>query len=438
MNFFLRSTLPVIALLILCNNSFGAGFALFEQSVKGLGTAYAGGASTAADANAIFYNPAGLATLSGAQAKAGLNCVFPHAEYTDKGSTHVSGGSLSGGNGGDNVSVDSYIPDLYLAHRLNERFGIGVGLFSPFGLGTEYDRSWVGRYHGVDSELKTMNINPAFGIRIAENLSLGAGLNIQYIEAKLSNAIDFGTIFASIGVPGMAPQANDGFVEFSGHGWSWGYNFGLLYDLSKNARIGLAYRSQIKQTLKGEADFSGAPSQNPTGRFIDTDIEADVDLPDTVTLGLRHDLSDKLSLMADIAWTHWKTFKEMRIKFDNPAENDAVITTEWRNAFRYAAGAVYTPGKWRLRTGAAYDQTPANDPAHITPLIPDSSRIWLALGVGREFKNNLTVDMGYAHIFIKDAEIRKTPDGEDELRGGLSGSYKGGADVVGVEVSWIF
>ncbi len=72
--------------------------------------------------------------------------------------------------------------------------------------------------------------------------------------------VDFGTIGYSLHIPGLLPQANDGFAELEGDSWGIGYNLGLLYEFSKNTRAGIAYRSRIEHTLDGDVDFSKVPA----------------------------------------------------------------------------------------------------------------------------------------------------------------------------------
>jgi long-chain fatty acid transport protein len=427
------------AVLVATGSAAGAGYALLEQSVKGLGTANAGGAAAADDAYAstIFFNPAGLARLTGSHSVGGAHVLFPSARFTNQGSTDLTGQPLSGGSGG-NAGSPLAVPNLYYHRQLNDEVHLGLGVFPPFGLSTQYDATWVGRYHAVKSDLISININPALAWRVTDKLSLGAGVNVQYVEAELSNAIDFGAIFASLGVGGMAPQKNDGFVTFKGDSWSWGYNFGALYQRTENTRAGMAYRSHIAHSLRGEARFSGVPSPNPTGRFLDSGITSDTKVPDNLSVSLWHDLTSEIAVMADITWTNWSRFDELRIRFDNPAEADAVTTQRWRDAFRYAIGTVYTPGVWAFRAGVAYDESPVPDAAHRTPRIPDSDRLWMTGGVGYKISDNISLDLGYAHLFVKDATISKTATGEDRLRGALSGSYRSEVDIASVGIAWKF
>jgi long-chain fatty acid transport protein len=254
----------------------------------------------------------------------------------------------------------------------------------------------------------------------------------------LSNAIDFGTIFSALGMPGMVPQGNDGIVTLKGDNWAGGYNAGILYEFTGDTRAGIAYRSRIKQKLDGDADFSEVPAPNLTGRFLDTGIKADITLPDTLSIGVLHNLFDNVAVMADVTWTNWSMLNEIRIRFDNPQETDAVTTMQWKDTFRYALGMAYKPEPWAFRVGVAYDQTPVPDAARLTPRIPDNDRTWITVGAGYNLSDNVSVNAGYAHLFFRNPEIRKTLTGEDQLLGGLSGSYKGKVDIISIEASFIF
>ena len=76
-----------------------------------------------------------------------------------------------------------------MTHSYNSGLSVGLGLNAPFGLATEYDRDWVGRYHAVESDVKTLNINPSIAYKVDDHLSVGAGVSAQYIDATLSSMV---------------------------------------------------------------------------------------------------------------------------------------------------------------------------------------------------------------------------------------------------------
>lgn len=421
--------------------ALASGFALIEQGVSGLGNAYAGGAAIAQDATTVFFNPAGMTKIP-SQMETAVHIIVPSFKFKNEGSTHMSGAPLLGGNGGDAGTV-KVAPNLYFVKKITDQFAFGIGINSPFGLMTEYDRGWVGRYHAVKSDLMILNVNPSLAYKFNEQFSIGAGLNVSYIKAELTNAVDFGTI--GFGLPGLLPQGNDGFAKLKGDTWGAGWNVGLLYEFTKNTRVGISYRSKVSYTLKGDAEFSGVPASFqmvPALRtlFKNCDIEAKLTTPDSLSVSLFHSFNPQWAVMGDITWTNWSTFDELRIRFENPNQPNSVVTTDWKDVFRFSLGATFIPTKaWTFRFGTAYDQAPTPNERKTTPRIPDNDRFWLACGAGYNFTDNLMVNVGYAHLFIGDTKINKSvANPEDTLRGGLRGTYKGHVDIISAELKWVF
>lgn len=433
--------LIVLSLVVsFSSNSHGAGFALIEQGVSGLGNAYAGGAAQAEDATTMFYNPAGLTRLQKPQFIAAGHVIIPNAKFHNEGSTHVlqqvTGIPLRGGNGGDG-GVIVFVPNLYFSYPFTEKFHFGLGINAPFGLQTEYEKDWVGRYHAIKSRVMTVNVNPTIAYKFTDNLSIGAGLSIQYIEAELTNAVDFGTIGVLRGIPGLLPQMNDGFARLKGDGLSGGFNVGALYEFTKDTRFGVSYRSKIRHKITGKARFSDVPATLSTV-FTDSDASARLVLPDSASFSLYHSFNERFSVMADVTWTGWKSFDELRIKYESGMQ-DTVTSTKWKNSMRYSIGFSYKPiDKLTLKLGFAYDETPVPDKYHRTPRIPDTDRTWIALGAAYKVEERITLDFGYAHLFFKTSYVDKNIAPEDNIRGGLKGYFKGHVDIASLQFTYRF
>jgi long-chain fatty acid transport protein len=384
-----------------------AGFSLIEQSASQMGNAFAGGAAFANDASTVYFNPAGMTRLP-AQLVGAIHYVQPSAKF-DGTATGVLGNPTSGGNGGD-AGQPGLVPNFYITAPLGKGLFAGLGINAPFGLSTEYDDDWKGRYHAIESEVKTININPAIAYRVNRRLSFGAGINLQYIDAKLTQAVDQGSLCAPTqaqlqarGVPGadpalcagLVPQGSDAFAKVEGDNWAGGYNFGVLYEPSDSTRAGFSYRSKIQQQLTGNARFNGTINQfSAFGIFVNTDVTADLNLPQTASLSLWHDYNDRWSVMADVTWTGWDNFDELRIQYDS-FQPDTVVDENWNDVWRYAVGVNYHyNSKWTFRTGVAYDETPIPDARHRTARIPGEDRTWLSLGFGYQLSPSLGVDVG--------------------------------------------
>jgi long-chain fatty acid transport protein len=429
-------------LCALCSGPAGAaGFALIEQSPSQMGNAFAGGAASAEDASTIFYNPAGMTRLPGRQVVLGLHGVRPSAELTNQGSRLNAPltAPLTGSSGGD-AGEWGFVPNLYVSWELTPQWFIGLGINAPFGLKTDYESNWVGRYQGIKSELRDVNINPSIAFKLNDHVSLGAGLNFNYVDADLTKAIDFGTICFGILGPGacagagLTPQNADGGQELKANNWGYGANLGALFQISPDMRIGLAYRSQIRHTLEGDSTLSGVPGPfgaNPT--FQNSSAKADVTLPESVSLSVFQQFNEQWAIMGDVTWTRWSQFDELRVKFANGAA-DNVTPENWDDTFRVSLGITYQLNPaWKIRGGVAYDQTPISDEFR-TVRIPDNDRTWIAIGTSWAFAPNASLDLGYAHLFVSDASINKS----ETASGTVIGNYSNSVDIVSVGVSWRF
>ncbi len=413
-----------------------AGFALIEQSGSGLGNAYAGGAAAIDDASVQFFNPAALTEVAGTQVSMAGHYIMPRGNISGASVTR-SPGNISYTGTIDDAGVNGFVPNFYYARDLNASLKFGLGISVPFGLSTEYDESWIGRYHALKSAVETVNINPALAFKLNDRLSLGAGVSAQYIKAELTSAVDSGSF---LGTPGN--QAVDSYVKVEGDDWSYGLNFGLLYKPVDGMRLGLAFRSSIKQNLQGEATFMrSAPFNTLLGTstvFTNTAASADIDLPASISLSVAHGFTPQIEIMGDITWTQWSNFQELRIDFANPVQADAVTTENWKDTYRYSVGMSYKLNdRIKLRTGLAFDETPVPDAQHRTPRIPDNDRTWLAFGLTHAHSSNLSMDVGYAHLFVKDSTIDNTTEGAP-LQYNLKGNYENSVNILSAQLNYKF
>ncbi len=431
-------------------NVHSAGFAIIEQSVSGLGNAFAGGSAATNDASAMYFNPASMMQLEGNSLNFGLHGISPSVKFTNNGSTTAFNTPSSGGNGGDAGEV-GLVPNFYFVMDMDENTKFGLGINAPFGLATSYEKEWVGRYHAVDSEIQTININPSLAFNMTPSLSFGLGFSLQYINAELSNAIDIGTACVGSEQAGQLPPGtcsglglqpgnvdSDGFAKVSGDSWSLGYNLGFLFAVDQNTNISLAYRSKVKQTLGGDADFTlpqNAQAQPFLTIFADTGVRANVTLPETASFSGTHAINDKWKIMADVTFTKWSRFSELVLEFDNPNKGKTVEENRWKDSMRYSVGLDWIPvSPLTLRTGLAYDEGASQDKVYRSPRVPDSDRTWLAFGLTYRISTHISLDLGYAHLFISNSEIQRTSSTGDTL----IGNYESSVDILSGAFNWTF
>lgn len=431
-------------------------FQLAENSPAGLGNAFAGGAAIAEDASTVWYNPAGLTRLPGSQLVVGGYYIKPSLEFTKTSanrSAALGGGAISGGDGGD-AGEAVFVPNFFYSRQVNDRLNFGVGINVPFGLASDYEDDWVGRYHANRSEIKTVNVNPALAYKVTDQFSVGGGLNYQKLDATLTQAVDYGSIclLAGGGGPppsgcGATPGANDGAARVEADDDAWGFNLGVLWQPTSATRLGTAYRSKMKYGLEGSFDVTApnavaaAVGASPSFGLVDSDLDASVTLPETISLSAYHALSPVWALMADITRTRWSRLPELRIDFDS-SQADSVVTLDLKDVNRYSVGAVYTPGgNWSYRAGLALDKTPTPNEVVRTPRLPDEDRLWVAFGAGYRQSDTLSFDISYVYIKVDDASINKsagTVGNENFLRGSLVGNYEANIQILSGQVNWKF
>lgn len=438
------------ALLAMSGGAAASGFALIEQSASGLGNAYAGGAAGAEDASTIFFNPAGMSRLSGKQIVVAGHAITPSAKFSNQGSVTASPPAgapvaLNGGDGGDAGSL-AFVPNFYYLMDVNSQIKFGLGVNAPFGLKTEYASGWVGRYQALKSEIQTINLNPSLSFKASDMVSLGGGINYQYIKGDLSKAIDFGTICTFAGLSGSTcpatPQLNDGVFKLTGNDWSWGYNLGALFQVNQDTRVGIAYRSKIDHELGGDATYTNVPAAlAPSPSVTNTGVKLNITLPETLSFSVAKQIGQKFSVMADITKTGWSKLQELRVRFANGVA-DNVTPENWKDTYRYSIGATYQYNDmWKSRVGVALDQSPVSD-QYRTPRIPDNDRTWLTFGAGYKVSSSGTIDIGYAHLFVKDSSINKkeviASSLPSTLTESLKGNYKNSVDIFSAQYTHNF
>ena len=383
-----------------------AGFQLTEQNASGLGNAYAGQGASAQDASTIFFNPAGMTKLPGRNAVGALNAIRPSAKFTNNGSTNAPLQPTLGSNGGD-ASELAFVPNAYLSWQLGPQFFAGIGFGAPFGLKTEYDPDFVGRFHAIKSDLKTINVNPSIAYKVNDMFSVGAGINFQHADATLTNAVNYSA--AAFGAGGAAALAaaggpgREGIATVDGDDNGWGYNLGAMIDLNPQTRIGVAYRSAIKYTLEGSVGFSNRPALLGAG-LPDGPVRADVKLPASASVSLFHKVNPKWDVLADVGWTDWSVLKSLDVRRSSGAPL-STMPLNWKDAWRVGVGANYhLDDQWTLRVGVAFDQSPVRA-ADRSPRVPDQDRKWVAVGAQYRVSKQLAVDIGYAHLFVNDSGV---------------------------------
>lgn len=448
-----------------------AAFQLKENSAKGLGRAFAGATSAWGDASVVATNPASMRLLDGRQFQGDLSAISFSADFEKYRGTNANGTPISGGNGGD-AGMIAAVPAMYFYTPINDDMHFGVSLSVPFGFKTEYDQNWVGRYHGVTTDLKAIDLGASFSYDVNPYVSFGASLFVEHLTIEISNALDMGSILnsqvqqnalaqakaagvtnaaqlAAIGgqaaqgaaLQGFYPGSADGFVTIEGDNNAFGYTLGTTLSPNEDTNIAFTYRSKVKHEITGgKANFvvpakvGAALGQPASGLFVPTTGKADLTLPAVFGFSVSHRANDQWTVMADVSRTQWKSsFDQVIVDFDSK-QPDSVLGFHYNDTTFASIGAEYKQSDTlTLRAGLAYDQSPTSY-EHRDVRVPDVTRQWLSLGASWQLSEKTEFTVGYTHLFTNEPAINVTSATSNLLQG----KYEVAGDVLAASINYKF
>jgi long-chain fatty acid transport protein len=422
LRFCYRYTLFPIFLMMsgisITGSAVAAGFALQNQNGAGTGHAYAGAAAVAQDASTIYFNPAGMTYLApGHHVSGAISLLARSLKFKDAGSDPLLIYPL-GDNGGQGGGW-APIPAVYWSVAVTPAIRAGLGISPTFGNSTEWSNTFVGRYQGVFSEITTINANPSIAWRVNDMISLGAGFNVVRFEADLRGMTP---------VTSLLPARVDAQTRVKGDDIGFGYNLGAMLQVTPATRIGLTYRSTIDLKVKGNAEVPG----NKIPAFVS------VELPNTMSAAVSHMVNDRLQLLGDFTWMGWSNIQALSVRSD---VTGSVLSHEplgFKDTYRVGAGTQYQySDTLRLRAGVAWDQSPTRKSTDRTVRLPDSDRVWLALGLNQKIGKKTSIDLGYAHVFFDKAEINR-PTNENPALQIVRGSFNTSVHILSVQLNHQF
>nr|WP_272211112.1 outer membrane protein transport protein [Marinicella sp. W31]MDC2876994.1 outer membrane protein transport protein [Marinicella sp. W31] len=397
------------ATALMAGSALAGSFGLREQSAAGLGQAFAGAAAGQAGLGSTYWNPATMTEFKGLQAEIDLTGIFPYASTTPTTGTSPAliyyGGSGSTGD----IGLDAALPAGYVSFQVNDSIWLGLGVNSPFGLTTKNPTNYAGQVYARTSEVRSYNFTPMAAWKVNDWLTVGAGVEAMYFKTRLTQAMS--------PLPG-APSA-----ELEGDSWAAGYTLGFTLTPMDGTVIGVGYRSAINQNLSGDLTLGASSGPLPAGRY---GIDADMKLPDQLTVGLSQKVTDALTFNAGFEWTNWSVFNTIPVYGNSGPTNGMQLTDlpfEYDDGYYAALGMSYDwTEQFTVRGGLGYEWSPISTRNRDLRL-PDSDRVHASIGGTYNWTNDLSLDFAYEHIF-------SVGDGDVRLVNG-NPHYEPGADFVG-------
>lgn len=399
----LRLTLSLLMTCITAASAFGSGFLIPEQGAKA--SALAGAfAATADDPSAIFYNPAGIAQQRSLAAYAGTTFINFTNEFVGDPNSPVT----SGVEGKYNRHTFN-VPNLYAVMPIGNNITVGVGVFAAFGLRTDWQDPWAGRYVSKDADLKTTSVNPAIAWQTSDGrLAIGGGFEYRRARVILNaNRMALNPFTGRI-----VDVANTRLASDYGDGMGW--NAGILFKPTPRFRIGASYRTDMDIDLEGDAEITQISTGNAQLDAIigsqlppDQKIKTTFPFPSIATVGIAFSPTEKVSLEFDVMRTGWSAFDALAVDFVTTPAASFVREQDWKDSNSYRLGYNHKATEnWDVRLGALYDENP-QPTRHVSPLLPDADRIGVTMGTGWHH-GPFTADWSLLVLHFKDRDTQGT------------------------------
>ncbi|AEW74645.1 long-chain fatty acid transporter FadL [Enterobacter ludwigii] len=415
-----KKTALAVAVAIVSTSAWSAGFQLNEFSSSGLGRAYSGEGAIADDAGNASRNPALIMMFDRPTFSAGAIFVDPGVDISGRSPT---GASLKA----DNIAPTAWVPNLHFVAPINDQFGWGASVTSNYGLATEFNNNYAAGAYGGKTDLETLNLNLSGAYRLDNHWSFGVGFDAVYAKAKIERyAGDLGKVVAGSGalppIPGLAQQvagipADTQIAYLKGDEWGFGWNAGILYEIDKNNRYGLTYRSEVKIDFDGDYKSSLPSAYNQIlGSFglpMGTDGRTtggslSLHLPEMWELSGYNKVAPQWAVHYSLTYTSWSQFQELKATNSN---GDTLFYKDesFRDAYRIALGTTYyMDDNWTFRTGIAFDDSPV--PADKRSIsIPDQDRFWLSAGATYAFNKDASIDAGISYMHGQKVNFKEGP-----------------------------
>ncbi|MFS3509148.1 long-chain fatty acid transporter FadL [Citrobacter braakii] len=400
---FTKSALAV-AVVIISTQAWSAGFQLNEFSSSGLGRAYSGEGAIADDAGNASRNPALIMMFDRPTFSAGAVYIDPDVNISGK--SPYTGRSTDA----DNIAPTAWVPNAHFVMPINEQFGWGASVTSNYGLATEFNDNYIVGEYGGKTDLKTVNLNLSGAYRLNDSWSFGVGFNAVYADAKIERYSGEQTA--------ALPKVSQKIASLKGDEWGYGWNAGILYELDKNNRYGLTYRSEVKIDFDGDYKsgirtqanaLPGAGTAFPWGTTNATvPGSLTLNLPEMWELSGYNRVAPQWAIHYSMAYTSWSQFQELKATGTN---GQTLFYKEegFKDSYRIALGTTYYMDKsWTFRTGIAYDDSPV--PASKRSIsIPDQDRLWLSAGTTYAFNDDASIDVGVSYMHGQKVTVKEGP-----------------------------
>ena len=486
-----KPTVIAFAIGSLLGTSFAQaeGYKLYEQSVSAMGNAYAGRGAQITDASLVYSNPAALGQLQDAQLSSGLNLIQAKTDYRHASAKSANGQPVLGRSSGENSLLEA-VPFVFYSDKLAEKLNYGVGFYVPFGLSSDYDDDWVGRYFADETAVQVIALQGSLSYQVSENWAFGLGVAVNHAEGTLSKFKDHsGLCETGIAINQLYRQDvyNSAYCqshyEVTGSDVAPGFSLGVYGKISDSLSLALVYHTELKFKLEGDstitntpitgANVQGSPNftvlnaklpaiDKNTGKLAVSPLlteasQLDLTTPANLTLSLDHQWLTHWSWQATVSWTGWSSFEHIEI-ISRAAKPSISLSTQLPENLAKAGYIGYIPEYWQdtlsaalgltyqyqpdltIKTGVAFDENPIAN-SHKTARVPTTDRLWWTAGANLRLNSQWTLDLAYGYMWMQSLAMNEREYNANDValyKSGLAVHYKNHAQVLGAQLNYRF
>lgn len=394
-------------------------FGLNEIGSCALARGFATTGAPCDDGSSIYWNPGAMPSKPGLTALAGAAVVSLDGTFTQDTTLREF----------DADAPTEVVPHAFVNYRTTGRLALGVGVYVPYGLTSQWRDDFPGRFAAKRASLKTIYVQPNLSFQLGDGWSIGGGPVIGHSSVELVQAIDLSPIsplpgaptFGELGVPLRTEFAR---AKLKGSAMAYGFNVGIHGQINPTWQVGARFLSQVyfkyddaDATFEPRATGLTLAASNPLGFPAGTPIDqllapqfsgsgaltpqkvhTRIMHPAQAQIGVGYTGFENTTLSLDYAWVGWQSFKELPVEFEGGA-TDRVLLEDYENtsAIRLGVEHRYTSGA-AVRLGVAATKAAAPD-VTVTPLLPEQDRAYASIGGLLPLTSRLSVDAAFSHIF---------------------------------------
>ncbi|MEO8560585.1 MAG: outer membrane protein transport protein [bacterium] len=395
-------------------------FGLNEIGSCALSRGFAVTGAPCEDGSSIYWNPGAMPKTRGLTAMAGAAAIKIDGDFTSDTTFQKYNTDIS----------TAIVPHLFLNYRTGGRVALGLGVYVPYGLTSQWGENFPGRFSAKKASLQTLYVQPNIAFQITDGWSIGAGPVIGHSTVELIQGADLSTLAASpaatFGQLGIAKRTEFARATLKGSAMAYGVNVGVHGRINPSWEVGARFLSTLyfkyddadatfEQKTTGLTLAANNPLNLPAGTSIDAilagqfsgsgaltaqKVKTRIMHPAQAQIGFGYSGFQNTTVSFDYAWVGWRSFNTLPVDFQGPAKaSSRELLENYNNTSSVRLGVEhrYTGGA-ALRVGVAGAAAAAPD-ATVTPLLPEQDRGYGMLGGTYPITRTLSVDAGIAHIF---------------------------------------